>query len=517
MKKIALLLLLPLAAFGADFFNATFGVGANDGASNEATVAVGDSAAAYSAFTNSVLLGAAAGILGGGSNVVAIGYVSAAATRGDNRTEINGQFSIDGASNRFFLRTDPGIPATDAPVYYDDGTLYLNVDRIVTVGGVKTSGFSVPAGCDYYVSSLYGSDSAPGTSSAPLATMDAAIAKCTENGQTVCVLPGRYPFPETYACTSPTNRYEGAKYALNFIAPGGTANTIIDGSLNATNIVPCVWGSGVYYNYSNGYDAYDPDQFLSFDGFTFIGARYEGRNKPRWHGAYSFARFYNCDFEGDCNLYAFGRAYFNYCILSNCTANLHLYSVTNVFTDGNFGSNEIMEEVYVVDSAFSIDTQNTLTGDAAYPNFGCHDYLENSFFDIGGLNEIPAGHGSCALASGVKSGAADTTFIASCMVKQKTPPNLSRCLVGIGDDGKFKSVGAILTAPVIDKDFAGDNTVSSAAAVRASLKDRRPVIPAWRFYGFDSAFDRAWRDELFAQFAEKYSLAPAPGTTEEQE
>lgn len=131
------------------------------------------------------------------SNVVAIGSGAMYGQRNTRQaTWINGQFFASTDSNRFWLKSNPNTPDTNAPIYYADGVLNLNatvrLNGDAISGGGGESG-PVLLGYDTYVDPVNGDDLYSGaTPGSAKRTIDAALLIPNTN---ICLMAGEHAEP----------------------------------------------------------------------------------------------------------------------------------------------------------------------------------------------------------------------------------------------------------------------------------------------------------------------------------
>ena len=158
------------------------------------------------------------------SEVVAIGVGAFTNRTGLTKaTWINGQFAAFGQNNSFWIKANPNISDTNAPIHYANGVLSLNAGEVringETTGGTSGGGVSAPilAGYDLYVDPVSGDDSFAGTSpTTAKRTIDGAL---LAEGERIALLAGEHSVP-TNVDASEQRRY---------YAPYGKAHTIVRG------------------------------------------------------------------------------------------------------------------------------------------------------------------------------------------------------------------------------------------------------------------------------------------------
>jgi len=472
------------AAFAAakidGIYNTTLGYLAGVDADGGRTTAVGAGAAGEATgLSRDAFVGSAAGMRAHGiQNCVAIGHGAMAGASNctdcvavgpnamANETgkrgvlDLNGQFRANATENEFWIKASPGQPNAEAPIHFVDGTLFLNVANIVAsnalIGALAEASSSVPV-CDFYVSQAKGYDGNDGRSVAfPFKTVDAAVAACTSNGQSICVLAGRYPFPADYCA-------KDGRHSLAFVAPQGADATVFDASLNAVSNAT-VWA---------------PEGILtSFDGFSFEGATMPF-SRPEAYGAFVLCYFRNCRFSGKDQINRYARPYFSNCVLENCTADLHLWCAESMWGSPN-PNNLIFGWCLLSGCIMEIATTNDVTNSGAWPNFGRWNRIENCFIECGTLYVGPSGS---LRAFGSISCVTNSTFVSGPWIEGTKSVGAARglfnSLLGVGDG-----------SPI---DYADAScVVTNAAALKEALGfSRRPSEPAaWRLKGYGSAYDR---------------------------
>lgn len=192
--------------------------------SGDYITAVGNSAFRQSSADHGVAVGAlSTAISGGNKHCVMVGNWSGYASSNlygcvgigsgafmgahsrTNCTVINGHFNVDGGAKRFWITPDKtatvnwdGCP----PIYYNDGTLYLNARKIVKRDGVVetsaplwTSDWNRSETNAIYVAE-YGNDEYSGYSTYyPKRTLQAAIMALTNDTTTIYLDRGEYESP----------------------------------------------------------------------------------------------------------------------------------------------------------------------------------------------------------------------------------------------------------------------------------------------------------------------------------
>ena len=254
MKKASMAKIILAAGFAAagiyaaeqiaGDYNTSLGYLAGKDASGDRTTVQGAGAGGEAEnLVRTDLIGAAAGVWSTNlTDCVAIGYralrqsrdmekvVAIGAGALSNRsgivktTWLNGQFYASAQGNAFWLKPNPDMPDTNAPIHYADGVLCLNASTIrfngeATSGGGGESG-PILLGYDMYVDPVNGDDLYAGTSpSSAKRTIDAALEL---PGTNVCLLAGEH--------AAPTNE---AMVAHRFFAPYGKDRTCIVGHAGA--------------------------------------------------------------------------------------------------------------------------------------------------------------------------------------------------------------------------------------------------------------------------------------------
>lgn len=325
--------------------------------------------------------------------VVAIGSGELSGlSRATNVVSINSMVYASQRENRLWLTPSPSRTGLSAPLYYDNGTLYLNAATVVTTG--------VSASDDYdyacYVSASHGDDANDGKSSSKaVRTLDRACQVAT-NG-TVCVMAGTYDYPSYYG------GFSMITHGVDFIAASGKDQTFITGT-SAAN-------PGIIHSF--GYMSY-------FKGFTFSNVvhRYatgQTGSGPYRRGAVEYCAFSDCRFEFDCQMQQLWQyPLFFYCIIDACELGGRLLYAGSTEDEGddslhnNYG--RLFTGCSLVNSVVQLDTDH-----ASGVNFGAMNHVNNCFIRLShafGLGRFVGGNSAYGPVVGSNE-IVDTTYIVS--------------------------------------------------------------------------------------------------------
>ena len=395
------------------------------------------------------------------NSVVAIGAGALSNRTGLTKaTWINGQFYTSAQGNTFWIKSNPDTPTTNAPIYYADGTLYLNAATIkfngeaTAGGGGGGGGDSSPVllGYDFYVDPMNGDDIYAGTSPGTAKrTIDAAYALVYTNDLRICLLPGTHASPGGDFSTR--NVYPA--YRVHFIAPYGPDKTRIDG------------GDERYFTGCSRV-------FTSVSGCSLSGFRVVNNSTPAFFALY----FTNCVFSGDAWQPSKEKApVFEYCIFEDCRADL----ARTIQTDGE--SSNSMSSFFMGceawDSVFHIANTNAPKNFAYCSVFhNCYVWTEN------------ASRLAIAGSSVLENAAAfiDSTVICPTAGEIFGSVPANGCLLGVGTNGTAFAWNDVT-----------NSVLTNATALAAILgADYRPAVTNWRYryLGYGSAAERATRDSM---------------------
>ena len=295
-------------------YNVSIGVsaGIQDGLP-ESNVAIGYTANFHSLGDSRISIGNSAGNFGDGDSVISIGKYAGNHTSGDRMvligdyeftnmvdssgvTSINGgQIYINRSRDEFAINPDFGQQnISNAPLYYVDGTLYVNSG--LKVLDPNSSSVLTPTYVDAKSSvakeqvrastekfdlymAPYGDDAYDGTMFAPKATFEGCIEALGTNGGVVCVFPGQYA--PIKARASATNHDIG--YSNRMYSPTGNCYFVAIGGNKRTSVI------GIYENEDGYGDGLSHTMAFSkgnqiFEGFTFskIGCYRNGQSTPAY-------------------------------------------------------------------------------------------------------------------------------------------------------------------------------------------------------------------------------------------
>lgn len=392
----------------------------------------------------------------GMSRVVAIGANALTNRSGESCSLwINGQLYASAQGDSFWLKPNPSMPDTNAPIYYANGTLHLNAEVSVNGGEISGGGGSPGAdlsGYDLYVDPVSGDDSYDGTSYATAKrTIDAAYALVSTNDARICLMPGTHPSPGGDFSTK--NAYPA--YRVHFVAPYGPGRTRLDGG-GERYFTGC---SSVYTSISG----------CALDGFRIINNS---------HPAFFAVSFTNCVFTGDVWQSSAEKApAFEYCLFADCRADL----ARTVQADG--ASQNSASSFFVGcearDSVFAVANTNAPKVFAYQSVFrNCHVWTENaSRLAVAGQSTL-----------GNAAAFIDSTVICPSAGDVYGNVPATGCLLGVGTNGAAFAWGG-----------ATNSVLTDAATLSAALGgDLRPAVTNWRYryLGYGSAAERAMRDSM---------------------
>lgn len=397
----------------------------------------------------------------GMSRVVAIGANALTNRPGEScSTWINGQLYASAQGDSFWLKPNPSMPDTNAPIYYANGTLHLNAEVSVNggtlSGGGGSGGSSAPSlsGYDLYVDPVSGDDSFSGTTAATAKrTIDAAYSLVTNHGASICLMPGTHQSPS--GGFSAKNSYPD--YRVRFAAPYGPGRTTLDGGG-----VRCLTGC--------------QSAFTTVDGCTLSGFIASNVN---WHAFFGIS-FTNCVFEGDLYQSSFSsRTPFDSCLFFDCQMDI-ARTVSNGYTNMN-GSAAFFSGCEAYDSRFIVANTN----DNSRAVFSSGSVFRNCYIWAENASKFAVYYTSVL---GNAAAFRDSTLICPSAITNDGSVAASGCLIGIGTNGSEYAWGR-----------ATNSVLTDAATLSASLGgDLRPAVTNWkyRFLGYGSEGDRALRDSM---------------------
>ena len=288
-----------------------------------------------------------------------------------NSTSINGQFVAQGDKNRFWITPDKmhsanwdGCP----PIYYDNGTLYLNARAIVKREGVveKTAPLYAASWVDAMDNSIfvasYGDDEYDGSSMYyPKRTIQGALTALTNDTTTIYLDGGVYESPEYLNRIITT-----LERRVTIVGVGKPEDTIIDcGGVRKLN----GGASGNFVHFANVTlkDACVPK----------AGSTTENR------GAIQLAYLHNCKIVGSMTL---SNSYWPFygVVFDNCLVDITVSTVgTPSANPGHAGSSwyVMWSNCHLYDTVAKV--KKGVYGEA-YPNFAYRIRAENCHFDVGG-------------------------------------------------------------------------------------------------------------------------------------
>ena len=348
-------------------------------------------------------------------------------------------------------------------------SMFTNISTSVYVVNGQASGLTAAqaaeidratTGAEYYVSAATGNDANDGLSIATAkATVNAAMIAATNAGDTVCVLAGRYAWPQFYA------QKDGAPRWLNVVGMGGADRVVFDAALN--NGTPAILRGGV------------DDAYLSyFTGITFRGGTVPASGDAvdvSGVGCFSYVQFKDCVFEGINATSRYARAVWTLCILDGCRVR-----------DCEFRSGGSTHWYSAIRQTLAEDTLLDVGTDAG--TYLSHfSYFENCHIKCGDVAKLLTGN-TAAYSFGHKGGFRDCTLVVS-NVWNVGNETLWGCLAGIGTDTNSVKPGAFAVAE-------GTLATNRATVADALLDDLRPAESnlGMYFLGYNSRHDRCIRD-----------------------
>lgn len=396
-------------------------------------------------------------------------------------TWINGQFFA--GDGRFYIRPNTSGNETNAPIYYANGTLYLNAQKVVTTdGGVISGGTGGSAGetFDFYVSTS-GDDANEGrTAASAKRTIDAAW-NAAKSGDRIAVLPGTYDSPAGMSVDMTWNTSTSSILVTNksvdIIATAGPDYTFLDGGGVRTFVgdedrIPTIKGFTVRNlgatKYSSSY--YTGSALVCFDGC-----------KMAWTNQFPTTSHSNLGMS--------------WCVFTNCDI-----FAASVFT--GFIGDQGYDNTFMGCDIFDCRVKMAPVDGNPY-KFGQNNCVRSSFIELEGAKEIGFWMYDCYSPRGNTTTWENCTLIASnCTFSAKRSPSVTwrDCLVvavpeEIGTWPAEKLERTIIV-DVADAAFGGDLRPTAAH-------------PSWRYYGYGSELDRAQRDALVAYLIEAgYITAP---------
>lgn len=394
-------------------------------------------------------------------------------------TWINGQFFA--GDGRFFIRPNTSGNETNAPIYYANGTLYLNAQKVVTTdGGVISGGTGGSAGetFDFYVSTS-GDDANEGrTTASAKRTIDAAW-NAAKYGDRIAVLPGTYDSPAGMSVDMTWNTGSSvivSNKSVDIIATAGPDYTFMD---------------------CGGVRTFVGDRYRipTIKGFSVrnIGAKIYSSN-------YSTGSALVC-FE-DCRM-AWTNEFDHY--HSNCGMAWCIFTNCDIFASmvvSNFVGGQGYDNTFMGCDIFDCRVKMAPVDGNPY-KFGQGNCVRSSFIELEGAKEIGFWMLDCLSPIGTTTTWENCTLIASnCTFSAGGSPKVTwrDCLVvavpeEIGTWESYK-LERTLIVDVADAAFGGDLRTTVAH-------------PSWRYYGYGSELDRAQRDALVAYLIEAgYITAP---------
>ena len=395
------------------------------------------------------------------NSVVAIGAGALSNRTGLTKaTWINGQFYTSAQGNTFWIKSNPDTPTTNAPIYYADGTLYLNAATIkfngeaTAGGGGGGGGDSSPVllGYDFYVDPMNGDDIYAGTSPGTAKrTIDAAYALVYTNDLRICLLPGTHASPGGDFSTR--NVYPA--YRVHFIAPYGPSRTTLDGG-----------GERFFIGASQA--------FTSVSGCTLRDFRIKNNSVPAFFALY----FTNCVFTGEIWQSSADKAVtFEYCLFDDCRANL-ARCLTNDSESSNLGSS-FLYGCEAERSEFYIANTN------APKNFAYQTVFRDCYIWTENVSRL-AINGNSILGNAAAFYDSTVVCLSANEIYGTVPAD--GCLLGVGTNGTAFVWNGVT-----------NSVLTNATALAAILgADYRPAVTNWRYryLGYGSAAERATRDSM---------------------
>ena len=392
-------------------------------------------------------------------SVVAIGTDAFTNRNGLTKaTYINGQFAAFAQNNTFWLKPNPEMDDTNAPIHYANGVLSLNAETVringeTTSGGVADSTQTILDGYDLYVDPVAGDDAYDGlTRYTPKRTIDGAYASVTNHDMTICLMAGEHKSPS--GAGSDGNTYP--PYRVHYIGLYGKKNTIIDGD-----------GERVFFGCNYG--------IASVEGCTLRNFR--GKvNRPRIF----FMYLYDCDVDltGGTSGYGFAG-----CVVEKC----NISGITYFATDPSRIFSGLFMQCDVFDSVIDITPTEKI---GCTPSLFYATYLENVFMLVrGAVRNFGAASDSEKSVLGNPISMLDCTVICEQSVNSFNVPPATGCLFGLGD----------ITNSIPTYSTVTGSVCTNAAAVLAAIQsDYRPPVSEWRFrfHGYESASDRAVKNSM---------------------
>ncbi|MGN0851862.1 MAG: hypothetical protein ACI4Q3_00635 [Kiritimatiellia bacterium] len=501
-KILAIVSALILAAGAAESISGvdSLAIGnlAGKGGSANRTVVIGSGAGAYMTGGDSNLfVGAASGLrtknvkssvalghyaMRGATNLtrcVGIGDLAFKEAKDINgATWINGQFYA--GDGRFWIRPGTGGNETNSPIYYANGTLYLNAQKVVAAGGGVISGGTAGAGAetyDWYVSSA-GDDANDGrTAASAKRTIDAAWDEAA-HGDRIAVLPGTYYSPSGMSVDMTWN--DGSSVvitnkAVDIVATSGPDYTFIDGGgvrsfIGNAGSMPTVKGFTVR---NIGSSIYSKTYRTGAAAVCFDGCR------MAWTNQYEIN-------HSNCGM--------SWCVFTNC--DIYASMVVSNYIGGQ-GYDNTFVACNLMDSRIKMEQT-----DGNKYKFGQNNAVERCLVHLDGAQEVGFWMNSCYAPLGGSTTWTDSTLIATnCTYKNNSTPlkTWKDCLV----IAPPSEIGTWPESKTEDTLFAAyENPIPLGP-------DGRPNDShlLWRFYGYGSKAERTLRDALVSYLIESGYIA----------
>lgn len=422
---------------------------------------------------NSVMVGPWAGYGAQGlSGCVGIGegsfLMSGAAT---NRTTVNGQFVAQGDTGRFWITPskDETLANGCPPIYYDNGTLYLNARRIVTrddcvrvSSPLNTNDWST-AGAESIFVSPYGNDLYPGSSPYfPKRTFASAWDALTNDTATIYLLPGKYDLPTALTGTSET----ATGHVATVVGVGGRDSVTVD--CGGANLIGSATASA----------------WQVFRGCSFVNAAVPSAGMGQGlRAAYQYAIFFDCAFSGQLDV---RNSYWGFCCcgFDGCTFSHTVAYLTSNTPDHAYGT--IFNYCDAFDSVIECAVTNG-TPNAAYATF-----FHNVYARFTSVCRLSQGWGSTPF--GNRGGWSSSTLVVDSVANTST----------FNEPSTNSIFGLCATLPNGWSSAAHAVTANATNVLAAIGADRRPAVDNWRWrcYGYGSEGDRAARNTAANQIIE---------------
>ncbi len=471
--------------------------------SGDYITAVGNSAFRQSSADHGVAVGAlSTAISGGNKHCVMVGNWSGYASSNlygcvgigsgafmgahsrTNCTVINGHFNVDGGAKRFWITPDKtatvnwdGCP----PIYYNDGTLYLNARKIVKRDGVVetsaplwTSDWNRSETNAIYVAE-YGSDEYSGASTYyPKRTLQAAIMALTNDTTTIYIDRGTYESPEYLDGVIPSMAHR-----IAIVGVGRRDEVVID--------------CGGVRRISAGSSGY----FCAIKNATIRDPRIPSVNAgANNRAALQLLYLENCRIEGTNAVVRNSQWLFHLCALDACDVDFNV-AATAQPNSQDFGV--IFEQCGARNSTMKFRTISPVAANLAYSL-----KMENCYIDI---DRVDTFHHRGYMFNGERCNWTESTVVvgAARTTSDTSTRNCANSALGFGLDGPGSGFGT----------FAFRTSATNLAA-RLDAQTHRPAMSDFDLlpFGYNSAADRAVRDAAAATVID--ALVASGTVTQEQ-